>query len=77
MKPLGTHVSVKNERCAASRSTSDSFVVPRIQFNYTPSQRNRFLSGSDPEFLAELRHRTERLSLADAESKRIDLIVKK
>lgn len=31
----------------------------------------------DPEFLAELRPRAERLSLAEAESKRIDLTVKK
>jgi hypothetical protein len=31
----------------------------------------------DPEFLAELRPRAERLSLADAESKRIDLTLKK
>ena len=31
----------------------------------------------DPEFLADLRPRAERLSLAEAESKRIDLIVKK
>jgi hypothetical protein len=31
----------------------------------------------DPEFLADLRPRAERLSLAEAESKRIDLTVKK
>jgi hypothetical protein len=31
----------------------------------------------DPEFLADLRPRAERLSLADAESKRIDLTIKK
>ena len=31
----------------------------------------------DPEFLAELRPRAERLSLAEAESKRIDLTVQK
>jgi hypothetical protein len=30
----------------------------------------------DPEFLAELRPRAERLSLAEAESKRIDLTVR-
>jgi hypothetical protein len=30
----------------------------------------------DPEFLADLRPRAERLSLAEAESKRIDLTVK-
>jgi hypothetical protein len=31
----------------------------------------------DPEFLADLRPRAERLSLAEAESKRIDLTVRK
>jgi hypothetical protein len=31
----------------------------------------------DPEFLADLRTRAERLSLSEAESRRIDLIVKK
>jgi hypothetical protein len=31
----------------------------------------------DPEFLADLRPRSQRLSLGDAESKRIDLTVKK
>jgi hypothetical protein len=31
----------------------------------------------DPEFLADLRPRAEQLSLAEAESKRIDLTVKK
>ena len=33
--------------------------------------------GYDPEFLADLRLRAERLSLAEAESKRIDLTVRK
>jgi hypothetical protein len=31
----------------------------------------------DPEFLADLRPRAQRLSLAEAESKRIDLTIKK
>jgi hypothetical protein len=31
----------------------------------------------DPEFLADLRRPAERLSLAEAESKRIDLTVRK
>jgi hypothetical protein len=31
----------------------------------------------DPDFLADLRRRAERLSLAEAENKRIELIVRK